>query len=160
MSQIQEEISAQLKYILKATAYIFSSVFDEYEYQPEAPPPQPSADSSSSANPPPATDVAFEIPLNTLIECLNIFGTAGTSNSNLNPSTKTRQWRKVGEESDGDDQDELRGSGASRRRDGRGGGRGGGASGNGRIDQFFGAEKGTAMRVSYAGPGYPLTLLM
>ncbi|THG96781.1 hypothetical protein EW026_g5123 [Hermanssonia centrifuga] len=155
-------ISVEEARTLLATAYIFSSVFDEYEYQPEAPPPQPSADSSSSANPPPATDVAFEIPLNTLIECLNIFGTAGTSNSNLNPSTKTRQWRKVGEEEDGDDQDELRGSGASRRRDGRGRGRGrgGGASGNGRIDQFFGAEKGTAMRVSYAGPGYPLTLLI
>ena len=31
---------------------------------------------------------------------------------------------------------------------------------NSRIDQFFGKDKGTGMRISYAGAGYPFTFVM
>ena len=34
------------------------------------------------------------------------------------------------------------------------------APANGRIDQYFGGEKGAGLRLSYAGAGHPLTLLM
>ena len=91
-------------------------------------------------------NAAFEIPLNTLIECLNIFGTAGPASTNTSNSGKYKKWKKAGEDSDHDDDDE--------------GGRG---RGNARgIDSYFGggSERRTGLRMSYAGTGYPLTLLM
>ncbi|KAK0434060.1 Rad1/Rec1/Rad17 [Desarmillaria tabescens] len=124
---------------LLGTAYIFSDVFDEYEYNSESPSnTQDSADDEDGAN------AAFEVPLNTLIECLNIFGTAGGSNYNTPGGGRHTRWKKVGDNDDGDERD-----------DDDDGGRG-------RIQQFFGgsSEKRTGMRMSYAGAGYPLTLLL
>ncbi|PPQ67670.1 hypothetical protein CVT25_012698 [Psilocybe cyanescens] len=120
-------------------------------------------------------NAAFEIPLNTLIECLNIFGTAGPATGNINSSS--------GAAVDGD-----RGEGAGRRGRGRGGNRAGqgrgwpnrnegnsdGENGEDRdgeganpgqrgLDAYFGtggSEKRTSMRLSYPGGGYPLTLII
>ena len=71
-------------------------------------------------------------------------------------ASKPKKWRK-----EDDASDEERG-------DAKGKGRG--APSNGRqqagaaqgLEQFFGGgnEKRTSMRLSYAGPGYPLTLLL
>jgi cell cycle checkpoint protein len=76
-------------------------------------------------------NAAFEIPLGTLIECLNIFGTAGPSTSS---GKGGRGWH-------GDSDHE------ERRRDG--------------LEAFFGGQgKRTSMRMSYIGAGYPMTLIM
>lgn len=111
------------------TAYVFQDMFEEYTYQPE--PPQ-----TQSSTPRPRTDTeitAFEIQLNTLLECLNIFGTAGSATS-----SKTKKWRKNGDDTGGDNVND-----------------------DGPIDRYFASgEKGTAMRMSYSGSGYPLTLFM
>ncbi|KAF9484936.1 Rad1-domain-containing protein [Pholiota conissans] len=101
-------------------------------------------------------NAAFEIPLNTLIECLNIFGTAGPSTGNISTSInpigagrgqgggvgRGRGWqRAANEDEDGD----------GGRRLARG------------IEAHFGggAKEGkTGMRLAYAGGGYPLTLII
>ncbi|RDB24017.1 Cell cycle checkpoint protein RAD1 [Hypsizygus marmoreus] len=126
---------------LLGTAFIFSDVFDEYCYRSENPPVVASQDSQDSEI---VDNTAFEVPLNTLIECLNIFGTAGSTSANVTTS-KFKKWKKAGDDSDNDDD----------------GGRGRSAGGRG-IDSYFGggSEKRTGMRLTYAGAGYPLTLLL
>jgi cell cycle checkpoint protein len=134
-------------------------MFDEYAYTP----PSSRSDgtrnrhSQSNSSPPsspaeqfdddPEANVAFEIPLNTLIECLNIFGTAGPlSHSGAGNGKNDRKWRKA-DDDDGGFGDE-RGDGEGRR---------------GPIDKYFSGgkdDKRTGMRMSFAGAGYPLTLLM
>ncbi|KAJ7677254.1 Rad1/Rec1/Rad17 [Mycena rosella] len=110
------------------------------------------ADDSQNSDPD-EDNAAFEIPLNTLIECLNIFGTAGYSASASGAGGTTgkyKKWKRAGEDSDQEgDEDDARG-----RRQSNGTARG--------IDSYFGsaAEKGTGMRMTYAGSGYPLTLLI
>ncbi|KAF7359202.1 Cell cycle checkpoint protein RAD1 [Mycena sanguinolenta] len=135
---------------LLGTAYIFAHVFDEYTYNSEtATAPQ----DSQNSDPDEEDNVAFEIPLNTLIECLNIFGTAGSIGAVTGSSTGTyKKWKRSGDGSDqeGDDDD-----GHGRRTSsGTGGTRG--------IENYFGnaSDKGTGMRMSYAGSGCPLTLLI
>jgi cell cycle checkpoint protein len=159
---------------LLGTAFIFSEVFDEYTYHAEPLPPRaarpqkpkptqtdPNAsgtesDSENGEDKEQSEELdnaAFEIPLNTLIECLNIFGTAsamnamaaisGSSGGGGAPSNskQSKKWRRVG---DGDSDGE-----------GRAGGRG--------LEAYFGpsaGEKRTGMRLSYPGAGYPLTLIM
>ena len=151
---------------LLGTAFIFSEVFDEYTYHAEPSPrvarPQkprpcqtdPNASGTESDSEAEELDnAAFEIPLNTLIECLNIFGTAGPMNAIAaisgssggggapSNSKQAKKWRRVG---DGDSDGE-----------GRAGGRG--------LEAYFGpsaGEKRTGMRLSYLGAGYPLTLIM
>lgn len=128
-----------------AKAFIFNHIFDEYTYLPENAPPASSLPDTEeeTEDEPPST--VFEVPLNTLIDCLNIFGTAGPS---ATTSSKLRKWR-----GDGADVDD----------DAPGGGRPtGGHGGTGRIENMLGGggEKGTGMRLSYAGPGYPLMLVM
>jgi cell cycle checkpoint protein len=157
---------------LLGTAFIFSEVFDEYTYHAEPPPPRAAArpqkpklrqadpnasgtesDSENGDNKEELDNAAFEIPLNTLIECLNIFGTAGAINATASisgssgnggapsNSKQAKKWRRVG---DGDSDGE-----------GRVGGRG--------LEAYFGpgaGEKRTGMRLSYAGAGYPLTLIV
>jgi cell cycle checkpoint protein len=157
---------------LLGTAFIFSEVFDEYTYHAEPPPraarPQnpkqprqtdPNAsgtesDSENGENKVQAEELdnaAFEIPLNTLIECLNIFGTAGPINpmaaisgpSGTAPSNskQAKKWRRVADD-DSDGEEGARGRG---------------------IEAYFGpsaGEKRTGMRLSYSGAGYPLTLIM
>ncbi|KAI0648329.1 Rad1/Rec1/Rad17 [Trametes meyenii] len=96
---------------------------------------------------------AFEIPLGTLMDCLNVFGTAG-----LAPGTSQKKKKTRG---DGDDSDDGAGGGNGRA-NGKGKGRADAddAGGNARLDQWFAPGKGTGMRMSYAGPGHPLTLLV
>ncbi|TFY79898.1 hypothetical protein EWM64_g4118 [Hericium alpestre] len=128
-----------------ATAYVFADIFDEYIYTPPPAPASPPSTPSSSLTPPPVPasqsdtpPTVLEVPLGTLIECLNIFGTAGAGAS----GAKHKKWRKAGDD-DGDAHDD----------EGHGG----------RIENFFGpagGEKRTGMRLSYAGEGHPLTLLV
>lgn len=131
---------------LLGTAFIFADIFDEYSYHSENP--ASALPSQDSQNDEQLDNAAFEIPLNTLIECLNIFGTAGPASMITNSSGKYKKWKKAGEDSDHDEDDE--------------GGRGRG-NGNARgIESYFGggSDKRTGMRMSYAGTGYPLTLLI
>ena len=103
-----------------ATAFVFKDVFEEYAYHPEA---------SQTIN-----NAAFEIHPNTLIECLNIFGTSAISTS-----SKTKKWKQNAED----------------------GGMDYGSDRTGPLDKYFpSSDKGTAMRMSYGGAGYPLTLHM
>lgn len=134
-----------------ATAYVNANLFDEYTVsqptshsvhnrQSQSPPSSPAENPDDEQE----VNVAFEIPLNTLIECLNIFGTAGAlPNFNTYNSKKERQWRRV-------DDDE---GGFGEERESR----------TGPIDNYFSRgkdEKRTGMRMSFVGDGYPLTLLM
>jgi cell cycle checkpoint protein len=137
---------------LLGIAFIFSEVFDEYTYHPEPPRAARPPKSEPSQTDPNASqteedNAAFEIPLNTLIECLNIFGTAGAINAMAaisgaggasSNSKQAKKWRRAG---DGD------------------------SDGEGRVglEAYFGpnaGEKRTGMRLSYLGAGYPLTLIM
>lgn len=124
---------------------MFKHVFDEFEYNPEA--------ARSSQDPEPSQEedeeqtTAFEIPLNTLMDCLNILGTAGVA-----PNSTSKKKKKADDDSDG-------GTGARRKDKGKG--RADDlAAGNSRLEQWFTPGKGTGMRMSYAGPGHPLTLLV
>ncbi len=130
---------------LLGTAFIFSGIFDEYEYHSESEEENHDDDDHDDDD---EDSAAFEIPLNTLIECLNIFGTAGGSSytgSSSGGGGKVTRWRRVGgDDSDGDDMPASN--------DGRG---------KGMYNLFSGgSEKRTGMRMSYAGAGYPLTLLL
>lgn len=128
---------------------------DNDAYDPAADSEDEDADVGHEGN----DNAAFEIPLNTFVECLNIFGTAGPSTGNITAASTNHIGRGVG-----------RGQGAGRGRGGGGGWRDadreedereGGGRGRG-LDEFFGrtAEGKTGMRLSYAGSGYPLTLIM
>ncbi|KAI0956686.1 hypothetical protein AcW1_005304 [Taiwanofungus camphoratus] len=139
---------------LLATAFIFAPVFDEFEHHPERAPPSSQQSSDSEGDDIETQNTAFEIPLNTLIECLNIFGTAGGSSTST--TTKYRRWRRP-DDSDHEDQNDE-GQGPSGRNQSRSGTNKGLV--NSRIDQHFGSERGTGMRLSYTGAGHPLTLLI
>lgn len=94
-------------------------------------------------------NAAFEIPLNTLLECLNIFGTAGPSTTGSGGTGgKTRGWQRANEHND--ESDNENGAGDRNRGD---------------LDTYFaaaagGLEKRTSMRMTYFSAGYPLTLIM
>ena len=100
---------------------------------------------------------AFEVPLDTLIECLNIFGTAGSLAGAFSESNnagrgkaraRVRGGRQGGMRGNNDDSDPQENDAEE---------------GNARgLDAFFGgkAEKKTSMRLSYPGSGYPLTLIV
>lgn len=123
-------------------------MFDEYNYNSETPP-QGSQNSDAEED-----SSTFEIPLNTLIECLNIFGTAGSSVSAAGSggtSGKYKKWKRAGDDSDQEGD-----------HDGRGRRHSNGTSSTKGIDSYFGStsDKGTGMRMTYIGSGYPLTLLM
>ncbi|TRM57517.1 repair protein Rad1/Rec1/Rad17-domain-containing protein [Schizophyllum amplum] len=83
--------------------------------------------------------------LTTLLECLNIFGSAGPGGAPN--STAHKKWRRA-EDDDGAE-------------DGEGGGGGGRRTGRG-IEHFLGGtgDKRTGMRLSFSGEGYPLVLLL
>lgn len=124
------------------TAFIFSDIFDEYIYHSENNLP---VSSQNSQEVDAIDNAAFEVPLNTLIECLNIFGSAGTMSTTTINSNKYKKWKKASDDSDRDDENDGRGKGGTRG-----------------IDSYFGggSDKRTGMRMSYAGAGYPLTLLL
>jgi cell cycle checkpoint protein len=122
----------------KATAYIFADLFDEFQYNHH---------NAEGANTPAAKEEeeeetktsAFVIPLTVLLECLNIFGSAGPGGSTQVSSY--RKW-KGGRAGEGD----VETNGRQRRT----------------IDSVFGStsERKTSMRMSWGGIGYPLTLFL
>jgi len=128
---------------LLAMAFIHKDIFDEYVYDPG----DPAHNLSDPDADPTYLQTEFEIPMSTLLECLNVFGSAGGIPTAGKKKKKHhyRDWRKANQsDSDSD-----------------GGGRSGRSmNASGRIDQYMGAEKGVGMRMSYAGVGHPLTLLM
>ncbi|KAH9915785.1 Rad1-domain-containing protein [Epithele typhae] len=126
---------------IQATAYIFRDIFDEYVYRPESRHGSQDLDRSGEDY----VTTVFEIPLHTLIECLNIFGSTP-----LNPGSATKKKQK---HEDGGDSD----GGGPRNRDKGPGDPGAGIA---RLDQWFAPGKGTGMRLSYAGAGHPLTLFI
>ena len=93
---------------------------------------------------------AFEIPLNTLMDCLNVFGTAAQA-----PGGSSKKKKNGDDDSDGGG-----GIGAGGGRRDKGKGRADADGTNARLDEWFAPGKGTGMRMSYAGPGYPLTVLV
>lgn len=100
----------------------------------------------------PTTDTVFSFQLNILLECLNIFGTASGSASGFTSGTR-QAWRRTDEESDNEDIVNGQRNGTRGRPQN---------NANGRIDSFFPRAdgKGTGMRLSYAGEGYPLVILL
>ncbi|TDL27650.1 Rad1-domain-containing protein [Rickenella mellea] len=126
---------------LLASVYIDRDIFDGYHYAPEDPP-EEDQDGVVSTD--------LEIPLNILIQCLNIFGSAvGSASTNF--SSRRKPWKRQGEDSDSDGQGQNYGRGRMN-----------GQDTNGRLDDYFSADrrKGTSMRMSYAGKGEPLTLFL
>lgn len=120
-------------------------MFDEFIYD---------ADLAAELDPDPQTDdepilpkrTIFEVNLQTMIDCLNVFGTASASASSASTKKlKYAGWDKPDEDGQGE------GSGPR----GRGGAN---ASRNGRIDQYMGNGTGTALKMTYGGRGQPLVL--
>ncbi|KIK90732.1 hypothetical protein PAXRUDRAFT_831448 [Paxillus rubicundulus Ve08.2h10] len=148
-----EKTKTKKLWIFTATSYIYRDHFDEWSYTPEnshTVSSQPSEASEQDAGSPSTT---FEIPLTTLIECLNIFGTANMSSFSSSGVSKGKRWRREGDASDEERGDERGGRGArSNNWDN--------ANAPNRLEQYFGGgnEKRTSMRLSYGGSGYPLTL--
>ena len=102
----------------------------------------------------------MSFPLNILLECLNIFGTAtGSAAGGLAGTRQT--WRRPGTGGDSDEEDGAEEQGQGKRQGGQRQ-RKGVDNNNSRIDNFFPRAdgKGTSMRLSYAGEGYPLVLLL
>ncbi|KAJ3797736.1 Rad1/Rec1/Rad17 [Lentinula aff. detonsa] len=130
---------------LLGTAYIFSDVFDEFIYHAET--------ENQASQQGQTTDQeifsAFEIPLNNFLELLNIFGTAGGSTSSK--TGRYKAWKKTGDESDGHESEGGEGEGD----------REGGNTNKKKAGSLFGgAERKTGMRLTYIGPGYPLTVIV
>ncbi|EJF62658.1 Rad1-domain-containing protein [Dichomitus squalens LYAD-421 SS1] len=138
--------------VLVATAWVFSAVFDEFTYNPHAAS-QPSQHRQEHAGGDDGEEEvemasAFEIPLGTLMDCLNVFGTAAQA-----PGTSSKKRKNGDDDSDGG------GGGGGVKKD-KGKGRADAEGGNARLDEWFAPGKGTGMRMSYAGAGHPLTVLV
>ena len=118
-------------------AILWPVLFEEYVYNPE--------DRSDAEDEEEGPWTSFSIHLNTLLECLNIFGTASGSGTGFLPGPRPAWSRPEDSDNEGE-----KGDGRQQR------------NGNGRIDSFFprASGKGTGMRLSYAGSGYPLVLLL
>ncbi|KAG9098772.1 ssDNA endodeoxyribonuclease [Ceratobasidium sp. 370] len=122
---------------LIANAYIPYTIFSSFIFNP--PPTNPGASQDSDSQP----AVIFEVQLDVLLECLNIFGTAGG-----NLMSKAGGGGSSGEP-------KTRGKGQ-----GKGKGRDTVDLNVNRLDNYFTSSKATALRMSYQGEGYPLTLLL
>ncbi|KAH8100252.1 Rad1-domain-containing protein [Cristinia sonorae] len=118
-------------------AYISNDVFDEYVYRP------PGEEDD------PEQDEVFEARLNTILECLNVFGSVGGGSlvSNTSKAKKNKRKHRNWHNGGGSDSDSDNGAGGRSNR-------------SGRIEQYLGIQKGTVMRMSYMGPGHPLGLLI
>jgi Repair protein Rad1/Rec1/Rad17 len=118
-----------------AAAYVPAQIFDEFAYSP------PIKSLSASPTPPEASQAeeatVLEFPLRVFIDSLSIFST-GTAPNVSEGRGQNRRW--VREREHGGDDDVPRG----------------------RIEAYFGAGAGktVGMRLSYAGGGHPLSLLM
>ncbi|CAE6410494.1 unnamed protein product [Rhizoctonia solani] len=122
---------------LIANAYIPYTLFSSYVFNPPQVPGDATASQDSDSQPPAAV---FEVQLDVLLECLNIFGTAG---GNLLAKG---------------------GAGVEQKPRGKAQGKGKGKEwadlNANRLDNYFTSSKATALRMSYQGEGYPLTLLL
>lgn len=118
---------------ITATAWIFADIFDEYVYSLEDPPEDNMMQSTQDQE---IENSSFEMPLNTVLDCLNIFGSAVSSSG----VRGKKGWKKPNENSDHESGDENAN----------------------RIEPLNPntSEKHTGMRLTYMGPGYPLTLLI
>jgi cell cycle checkpoint protein len=121
-----------------AAAYIPVQIFDEFTYNP---PTSPSASPSASPTPPQPSQTekstVLEIPLRVFIDSLSIFST-GPAPSIVEGRAKNRRW--VRDRDNGGEDDVPRG----------------------RIEAYFAPVSGktVGMRLSYAGEGHPLSLLV
>ena len=129
-------------------AYIPVSIFDEFVFHPES---HSTTSNSGSQSAPMAHSSVFEIPLDALLECLNIFGSGAPVYSSNNGGRG--KWR-------GDPHDEDDGPASGRRP--QGGRTIDLNTGGTRLDQYFQPtdSRKTTMRMSYAGIGNPLTFLL
>lgn len=140
-------------WIFTATSYIYRDHFDEWSYSPDHSRPENSQPAQQTPERDPGS-TTFEVPLTTLIECLGVFGTANMSSHSSAP--KPKKWRREEEASD-EERGDAKGKGRSapfyNRQQ---------ANVAHGLEHFFGGgnEKKTSMRLSYAGLGYPLTLLL
>jgi hypothetical protein len=118
-----------------AAAYIPAQIFDEFTYSP------PFKPLSASPTPPEPSQTEettmLEFPLRTFLDSLSIFST-GSAPSVSEGRTQNRRWVRDREQGGEDDVP------------------------RGRIEAYFGATAGktVGMRLSYAGEGHPLSLLM
>lgn len=140
-----------MRSVLLAFAFIRHDMFDEFIYD---------ADLAAELDPDPPNDdepnapkrTIFEVNLQTMIDCLNVFGTASATASSATAAKKHKYagWDKPDQGGDDD-----RGEGSSSKGKGNANGS---VSRNGRIDQYMGNGTGTALKMTYAGPGQPLVL--
>ena len=131
------QVYACIQFLIKvqvAAAYIPAQIFDEFTYSPIKP-------LSASPTPPEASQTEettmLEFPLRTFLDSLSIFST-GSAPTASEGRPQNRRWARD-READGDDNVPR-----------------------GRIETYFGvtAGKTVGMRLSYAGEGHPLSLLM
>ncbi|KAF9265823.1 Rad1-domain-containing protein [Marasmius fiardii PR-910] len=150
-------VSVEEARTLLGTAYIFSDVFDEYEYHAESLQTRSTQEPAMQQDEEGVANSAFEIQLNTLIECLNIFGTAGGTGVAGGKHVQLKQDDEDKSSDDGgDNNDANSGSGRRGKR-----GKKSGQRGNTSLDLFFNrSERRTSMRMTYLGDGFPLTLLI
>ncbi|KPV72745.1 uncharacterized protein RHOBADRAFT_55438 [Rhodotorula graminis WP1] len=163
---------------LQAHAYISRDAFSTYDFflspdnpaaYVDAPAPRSSASpgpfspSQPPSSPPPAAGggapyCQLTVSLSTVLECLNIFGNAGGS---ANPFKREGE-RPAGGDGGGDDEGAAGGGWRGRRGRGRRGSEDG--EEGGRYGRRGGAAqddgKTTSLRVSYAGQGEPLVMLL
>ncbi|CCO26338.1 cell cycle checkpoint protein [Rhizoctonia solani AG-1 IB] len=118
---------------LIANAYIPYTLFSNYTFNP---PSGDAASSQASDSQPPAA--VFEVQLDVLLECLNIFGTA-SGNLLAKGGAGTEQKPRGKAKGKGKEWADLNAN---------------------RLDNYFTSSKATALRMSYQGEGYPLTLLL
>ena len=132
-------------YSFLGAACIAREMFGEFDFRPES---VPSSQNDEEGGESENTVLSFQ--LNTLLECLNIFGTAFGSSSG--PPLPRRRW-KNDEAGEGEDEQQAPPNG-NRRPANAGQSRG--------IDAYFSRAdgKGTGMRLSYGGAGHPLRLLL
>lgn len=130
-------VRAYIQFLIKvqlAAAYIPAQIFDEFTYSPTKP-------LSASPTPPETSQTEettmLEFPLRTFLDSLSIFST-GSAPTASEGRAQNRRWARDREP--GGDDDVPRG----------------------RIEAYFGATAGktVGMRLSYAGEGHPLSLLM
>ena len=117
-----------------AAAYIPAQIFDEFTYSPIKPlPASPTPPEASQAE----ETTMLEFPLRTFLDSLSIFSTGSAPTA---PEGRAHNRRWVRDREAGGDDDVPRG----------------------RIEAYFGATAGktVGMRLSYAGEGHPLSLLM
>ena len=118
-----------------AAAYIPAQLFDEFTYSPPIQPPSATLTPPTPSQTEEAT--VLEFPLRTFIDSLSIFS-IGPAPTVSEGRAQNRRWARDRENAGDDD------------------------APRGRIEAYFGAAPGKSvgMRLSYAGAGHPLSLLV